>query len=86
MSTLYEITTFAFHNQAPSEEQIEACILNAVRNEQFAIDIQWDGNTMTVDYHPARKHFQGRGWLDSANADFVAKRLNGKIRRGELTL
>ena len=86
MSTMYEITSFAFHNGAPSEEQIEACILNAVRQEQFAIDIHWNGNTMALDYHPARKHLQGRGWFENTNADFVAKRLNGKIRRGELTL
>jgi len=86
MSTLYEITSFAFHNGAPSEEQIEACILNAVRQEQFAIDIHWNEELMTVDYHPARKHFQGRGWIDRTNADFVAKIMNGKIRRGELTL
>jgi len=83
---MYEITTFAFHNGAPSEEQIEACILNAVRQSQFAIDIHWDGELMTVDYHPARKHFQGRGWFDNVNADFVSKRLNVKIKHGELTL
>ena len=86
MSTMYEVTSFAFHNQAPTEEQVTACILNAVRQDQFAIDIHWDGNTMTVDYHPARKYFQGRGWFDNVNADFVAKILTGKINRGELIL
>ena len=86
MSTMYEVTSFAFHNRAPSEEQIEACILNAVRQSQFAIDIHWDGELMTVDYHPARRYFQGRGWFDNVNADFVAKILNGKIKRGELIL
>ena len=86
MSTMYSITTFAFHNRAPSEEQVEACILNAVKQEQFAIDIHWDGKLIRVDYHPARKYFQGRGWFENVNVDFLAKRLNGKIRRGELTL
>ena len=86
MSTLYAVVGFAFHNLAPTEEQIEACILNAVRKNQFAIDLHWEGNTMSVDYHPARKYFQGSGWFDNVNADFVAKRLTNKIKCGELTL
>ena len=86
MSTMHQIVSFAFHNRAPSEEQIEACILNAVRQEQFAINLYWEGVTMEVDYHPARKYFQGKGSIEGTNADFVAKILNSKIKCGELIL
>lgn len=86
MSTMYEVTAFQFHNDAPSEEQVEACILNAVRQGQYAVDIHWDDRTIELDYHPCRKVFQGRGWFERIHGDFVAKFLNGKIKRGEVVL
>lgn len=86
MSTMYEVTTFEFHNRKPSETQIVACIKNAIKQGQFALDIQWGENCLTFDYQPARKHFDGRGWIKNMSGDFIAKKLNGKINRGELTL
>lgn len=87
MSTLYEIAEYGFlYEDAPSDEDIERLILSAVDRRQYAIDIYWRDQLMTVDYQPARKHFQGRGWFERVNADFVAKILNGKINRGELIL
>ena len=86
MSTLYEVTTFEFHNRKPSEAQVIACLKNAVKSHQFAIDICWGENCLTFDYQPARKHFEGRGWIKDICGDFVAKRLNYKIKTGELIL
>jgi len=86
MSTMYEVTSFAFHNRKPSEAQIVACIKNAISKGQFALDIHWGENCLTFDYQPARKHLQGRGWIKNLCGDFIAKEFNGKIKRGELTL
>ncbi len=86
MSTMYEVTTFEFHNRKPSEVQIVACIKNAIKTEQFAFDVCWGENRLTFDYQPARKHLQGRGWIKNLCGDFIAKEFNGKIKRGELTL
>lgn len=86
MSTVYEVTQFNFHNDAPSEEVVEACILNAVRQHQYAVDVHWDNQTIELDYHPCRKVFRGRGWFERVHGDFVAKILNGKIRRGEISI
>lgn len=86
MSTMYDVTTFQFHNDAPSEEQVEACILNAVRQGQYSIDVHWDGRVIELDYHPYRKYFHGKGWIKNVCGDFVAKFLNGKIERGEVVL
>jgi len=86
MSTMYEVTTFEFHNRKPSEAQIVACIKNAIKQGQFALDICWGENCLTFDYQPARKHLDGRGWIKDIGGDFVAKKLNTKIKTGELTL
>ena len=86
MSTMYDVTTFEFHNRKPSEAQIIACIKNAIKRGQYALDICWGENCLTFDYQPARKHFEGRGWIKNLSGDFIAKELTGKINRGELTL
>ena len=86
MSTMYEVTTFEFHNRKPSEAQIIACVKNAIKQGQYALDICWGENCLTFDYQPARKHFEGRGWIKNHGGDSIAKELNGKINRGELTL
>ena len=86
MSTMYEVTTFKFHNRKPSQAQIVACIKNAIKTERFAFDICWGENCLTFDYQPARRHLQGRGWIKNISGDFIAKEFNGKINRGELTL
>ena len=41
MSTMCEVTTFEFHNRKPSEAQIIACIKNAIKQGQYALDICW---------------------------------------------
>ena len=87
MSTLYKITEYGFlYEDAPSDEDIERLILSAVKRHEYALDIYWRDQLMTVDYQPARKYFQGRGWFSGVNVDFIAKGLNVKINRGELTL
>lgn len=86
MSTMYEVTTFEFHNRKPSEAQIIACIKNAIKQGQYALDVCWGENCITFDYQPARKLLQGRGWIKNHSGDFIAKELTGKINRGELTL
>ena len=86
MSTMYEVTSFAFHNRKPSEAQVVACIKNAIKQGQYALDIHWGENCLTFDYQPARKQLQGRGWIKNMSGDFIAKELTGKINRGELTL
>ena len=86
MSTMYEVTTFEFHNRKPSKAQIVACVKNAIKSQQYAMDICWGENCITIDYQPARKHFEGRGWIKNHGGDFIAEELNNKIQSGELAL
>jgi hypothetical protein len=83
MSTMYEVTTFEFHNRKPSEAQVVACIKNAIEQGQYALDVHWGENCLTFDYQPARKHLEGRGWIKNMSGDFIAKEFTAKLNRGE---
>jgi len=86
MSTMYEVTTFEFHNRKPSEAQVFACIKNAIKQGQYALDICWGENCLSFNYQPARKYLDGHGWIKNISGDFVAKRINYQLEAGELIL